>query len=123
MFWVLLVAFIGAVEAWRTPLLLKRVAIGSAILALQGNPIQVFAEDENIVMAPVSITELKDATKARPLVTKTQELKLVQPTDASGKDSYVNSLEKEKAKQDARKKLKSSKAYRNDLCESLGRGC
>jgi hypothetical protein len=35
--------------------------------------------------------------------------------------NYSNSLKKERAKQDARKKSKTARA--KDLCESLGRGC
>ena len=41
--------------------------------------------------------------------------------DDSNDSSYINSLRKEKVKQNAMKKTKEQR--RRDLCESLGRGC
>lgn len=41
--------------------------------------------------------------------------------DSITDDSYLNSLDKEQKKQNARKKTKTERS--RDLCESLGRGC
>jgi hypothetical protein len=82
-----------------------------------------FADDEvtGAAAAPMSVrvigtTKGDDATSS--IVKKKEGMA---GTTAETDDTYLNSLKKEAAKQNAMKKTKAQKAV--ELCERLGRGC
>ena len=101
----------------------RLVRLGSAIVAgclmIPTSPLLANDVDEEVVMVPQAVQE---STRAPQPI----EVRSVAPSGqrASEDDpSYQSSLQREKQKQEERRRARASGKYRNDLCESLGRGC
>jgi ribosomal protein S1 len=107
----------------------NKLVIASAGILLSGGlmfPSLALAEDimditDDIVMTPKVIQE-KSQAMPKVMAMRDNVAPAFTAKDKDG-DSFMSSLKKEQMKQEEQKKTKSSKSYRNDLCETLGRGC
>ena len=101
----------------------RLLRLGSAIVAgclvIPTSPLLANDVDEEVVMVPQVMQESSRAPQkieVRPVAPAGQ-----QPSEDD--PSYRSSLQREQQKQEERKRARASGKYRNDLCESLGRGC
>jgi hypothetical protein len=107
---------VGSSSGWTKQSLARGIAVGVLLPFLSISP--VFADDVTGVAAPTPMSVRVIGTS-----TPTSDSKKIEraSTSAETDDTYMTSLKKEAAKQNAMKKTKAQKAV--DLCERLGRGC
>jgi hypothetical protein len=100
----------------------KRALIGGLIAAgifSAGSPAFADLGDEDEVTSGPRIIMVTTTTTGDD--EKPKKKAVVEDVEDGDDINYSNSLKKERAKQDSRKKSKTARA--KDLCESLGRGC
>ena len=113
------VAVAAAVRLESRHLLRLGSAIVAGCLVIPTSPLLADDVDEEVVMVPQAMQESSRAPQkieVRPVAPAGQ-----QPSEDD--PSYRSSLQREQQKQEERKRARASGKYRNDLCESLGRGC
>jgi hypothetical protein len=66
------------------------------------------------------VVVMQERSRPKAVATQVNTVPSVQSSDND--NTYGNSLKKEQLKQ-KEQKVKGSAAYRNDMCERLGRGC
>ena len=118
-------------NAWCGRKLARTIAIAAIVIPSLTFSSVIRADDnaDDLVMAapkPLSIvtTSTSESAASEPRQPKKVGVVSISPDlkqSSSDDESYANSLKREQAKQEARKKTKSERA--RDLCETLGRGC
>lgn len=128
---LIILALALTASGWLRPRRMLSVAIA---IPITFSSITARADDDVVMLAPRPLTTIttssstESGTSTSGDVRKPKKIEVRSISDEDAKrsstvddESYANSLKKEQAKQDARKKSKSARA--KDLCETLGRGC
>ena len=115
---LLLVTLSSALRLQPSRLLRLGSAIVAGCLVIPTSPLLANDVDEEVIMVPRAVQESSRA----PQPVGVRAVSEAQPPSEDD-PSYRSSLQREKQKQEERKRARASGKYRNDLCESLGRGC